>query len=96
MEKERIKHTRSTRVIYKNNHNTASITEFEYARSKDEFKNERTRKLLAMIHGASKEKAINISKKNNFIVLLETYLMESNMEIKVVRSIKMELEIQKN
>ncbi len=55
MEKERIKHTRSTRVIYKNNHNTASITEFEYARSKDEFKNERTRKHLAMIHGASKE-----------------------------------------
>ena len=95
MEKERIKHTRSTRVIYKNNHNTASITEFEYARSKDEFKNERTRKLLAMIHGASKE-SYKYFKKNNFIVLLETYLMESNMEIKVVRSIKMELEIQKN
>ena len=44
----------------------------------------------------SQDTAKNISKKNNFIVLLETYLMESNMEIKVVRSIKMELEIQKN
>lgn len=55
MEKERIKHTRSTRVIYKNAHNTANITEFEYARSKDDFKNKSTRKQLTMIHRTSKK-----------------------------------------
>ena len=70
MEQERFKHSRSTRVAYKNEEGRpAQITEFAYARSKDDFKNEETRKHLGMIHGASNE-AHKYFKKERFHVIV--------------------------
>ncbi len=66
MEQERFKHSRSTRVIYKNEDGKpAQITEFRYAKSKEEFKDEESRKHLAMVHGSSKE-AHKYFKKERF------------------------------
>jgi tRNA G10 N-methylase Trm11 len=70
MEQERFKHSRSKRVIYKNQESRpAEITEFGYAINKDDFKNEATRKHLGMIHGASKE-AHKYFKKERFHVIV--------------------------
>lgn len=70
MEQERFKHARSARVIYKNEDNRpANTTEFVYARTKEEFKNEGTQKKLGMVHGASKE-AHKYFKKERFHVIV--------------------------
>lgn len=70
MEQERFKHSRSTRVAYKNEEGRpAQITEFGYGKSKDEFKNEDTRKHLAMVHGTSKE-AHKYFKKERFHLIV--------------------------
>ncbi len=70
MEQERFKHSRSTRVAYKNEEGRpAQITEFAYARSKEEFKNEGAQKHLGMVHGASKE-AHKYFKKERFHVIV--------------------------
>lgn len=70
LEEERIKHTRSSRVIFKKQDSApAEITEFEYALSKAEFKDEKTRSKLAMVHGAAAE-AYNYFKKERFHVIV--------------------------
>ncbi len=70
LEEERFKHTRSSRVIFKNQgESPAEITEFEYALSKQEFKDENTRSQLAMVHGAAAE-AFNYFKKERFHVIV--------------------------
>lgn len=70
LEQERFKHSRSTRVVYKNEDGRpAEITEFEFASTKEEFKNEAARKKLAMIHGTSSE-AQKYFKKERFHLIV--------------------------
>ncbi len=70
LEQERFKHARSARVIFKNEeHKPAQITEFVYAKSKDEYKNESLRRILGMVHGSSKE-AHSYFKKERFNVIV--------------------------
>lgn len=70
LEQERLKHSRSNRVVYKNEDGRpAQITEFKYALSKDEFRDESTQKYLAMVHGASKE-AHKYFKKERFHIIV--------------------------
>lgn len=70
LEEERLKHTRSSRVIFKNEgESPAEIMEFEYALSKQEFKEEKTISHLAMVHGAAAE-AYNYFKKERFNVIV--------------------------
>jgi tRNA G10 N-methylase Trm11 len=70
LETERLKHTASKRQIAgKKKSEAVHIQEFEYARSKEEFKSKETVKKLGMINGNSQE-ASKYFKKNQFHLIV--------------------------
>lgn len=70
LETERFKHNFNQRHVHgTTKSNSVKIQEFEYARSKDEFKNKEARKKLGLICGNTQE-AANYCKKNSFHLIV--------------------------